>query len=184
MLRPILLASLFLCAAANAQSTPEDVTATVLEGYRTSKYELSVSVIDPAELKTVAGDVRAVFGDRSTSETNPMRAVLFGDGMSNKELLESSDSSLMAQFLDGYMKVLSQRSGAAPVQVTAYTVLGHINEGPDLAHVLARVTVQDKAFSVTAIRPFTVKKVADQWKAQLDETAKAMIAKLRKELEP
>jgi hypothetical protein len=61
--------------------------------------------------------------------------------------------------------LLSARSGAAPVQVSEYTILGHINEGPEMAHVLARVTAKDQSISVTALRPFTVNKVNGEWRA-------------------
>lgn len=180
MFRYVVLASLLLWSGAHAESlSPEDVTAKVLEGYKTGKYEVSVSVMDPAELATCSGHVRAIFADRDEGETNPMRAAIFGDTLTSKQLLELSDSDLVAKFLEGYIKLLGKRNGAAPIQVTDYTVLGHINEGPDVAHVLARVTAKDQSIAVTALRPITTKKVGGQWKAQLDESAKAMLAKLR-----
>jgi hypothetical protein len=171
---------MFVCAIAHAGPlSPESVAATVLEGYKTGRYELSVSVMDAAEVKAFAENVRVVFSDRTSGDTNPMRAALFGGELTNQQLLAATDVDLMARFLDGYIKLLSGRSGAAPVQVTEYTVLGHIDEGSEMAHVLARVTAKDQSVSVTALRPFTVKKVNGEWRAQLDESAKAMLAKLR-----
>lgn len=60
-------------------------------------------------------------------------------------------------------------------------VLGHIKEGADTAYVLARVTVQDPSISVTAVRSVTLKLVNGQWRAQFDESAKAMLTKRRRD---
>ena len=184
LFRLVLLLSLFLSTVAGAgQLSPEDVAATVLEGYKTGQYEISVSVMDPVELKAFAENVRVIFADPTEGEANPMRPAIFGEALTNAQLLALPDSALMAKFLDGYIKLLGRRSGAAPVQVTEYSVLGHVNEGPGVAHVLARVTAKDQSISVTALRPFTTKLVDGQWRAQLDESAKAMLTKLRSDRE-
>jgi hypothetical protein len=112
-----------------------------------------------------------------------MRAALFGPDLSSAKLVALSDADLLARFLEGYTEFLGRRSNAAPVKISAYTVLGHVDEPPDLAHVVARVTVGDRALSVTAIRPFTVKKTGGQWRAELDASAKALLEKLRSQTE-
>lgn len=181
LLATLALAFPVLCAAAT--STPEQVAAQLLESYRTSNYQRAVETIDPAEIAEFAADVRVVFGDENVQAGSAMRAGLFGSDMSGKQLDSLSDADLLARFMKGYIEVLGRRSSAAPVQVTAFTILGHVDEPPDLAHVVARVTVRDQSLSVTAIRPFTMKKVANQWLAQLDDTAEALLNKLRGDVE-
>jgi hypothetical protein len=181
LLATLALAFPVLCAAAT--STPEQVAAQLLESYRTSNYQRAVETIDPAEIAEFAADVRVVFGDENVQAGSAMRAELFGSDMSGKQLDSLSDADLLARFMKGYIEVLGRRSNAAPVQVTAFTILGHVDEPPDLAHVVARVTVRDQSLSVTAIRPFTMKKVANQWLAQLDDTTKALLNKLRGDVE-
>ena len=181
LLATLALAFPVLCAAAT--STPEQVAAQLLESYRTSNYQKAVETIDPAEIAEFAADIRVVFGDENVQAGSAMRTGLFGSDMSGKQLDSLSDVDLLARFLKGYIEVLGRRSNAAPVQVTAFTILGHVDEPPDLAHVVARVTVRDQSLSVTAIRPITMKKVANQWLAQLDDTAKALLIELRGDVE-
>jgi hypothetical protein len=181
LLTTLVLAFSVLCVAAT--STPEQGAAQLLEGYRTGNYQRVVEAVDPSEIAAFAADIRAVFADKDGQTPNAMRIGLFGSDMSGEQLVSLSDADLLARFIKGYMELLGRRSNAAPVQISAFTILGHVDEPPDLAHVVARVTVRDQSLSVTAIRPFTMKKVANQWRAQLDDSAKALLNKLRGEAE-
>jgi hypothetical protein len=178
-----LLAIAFSIDSIAATATPEQCAAQLLEGYRTGNYQRVVETIDPSEIAVFSDNIRAVFKDRDGQTPNALRVALFGPDIYSERLLSMSDADLLALFLKGYMDVLGTRSNAAPVQISAFTVLGHVDEPPDLAHVVARVTVRDQSLSVTAIRPFTVKKVGNQWRAQLDDSAKALLGKLRDEAE-
>lgn len=92
-----------------------------------------------------------------------MRPAIVEEALTNTQVLALPDSALMAKFLDGYIKLLGRRSGAAPVQVMEYSILGHVNEGPDVAHVLARVTAKDQSMSVTALRPLATCEDTRAW---------------------
>jgi len=162
-----------------APLSPEAIAYQVLEGYRTQDYKSVMAAMDPKELSEFSAIARPIFLDSPSMTPNLFRAGMFGNGVTDRQLAEMSDLEFAARFCEGQMTLLARRDNVPLMPIQQFSVLGHVLEPPNLAHVVLRVTVANKEFPDTVIRPLTLRSTDGEWKALLDDGTKAFARKLR-----
>ena len=174
-----------LAARAAEEVTPESVAKRQIEAMRTLNWELVARYTHPKALEQMHSLFMPVAIAGSSAKDNPaaeeMMRIVFG-GKTANELAAVSPTAF-------FKIVMSGISGATPDFKNAMTgmdvqILGHVNEGENLAHVLYRLSRSLPDGTATKIAVTTVERDGDTWKALLnadmENVARAISARLQK----
>ena len=175
---------LFIIPARAAEElTPESVAKRQIEAMRTLNWEQVAKYTHPKALAQMQSLFMPVAIAGSAAKDNPaaeeMMRIVFG-GKTANELAAVSSAAF-------FKIVMSGISGATPDFKNAMTnmevqILGHVNEGENLAHVIYRLSRPLAEGTATKIAVTSVERDGDTWKAllnaDLENVARAISARL------
>ena len=175
---------IFLPARAAEEVTPESVAKRQIEAMRALNWELVAKYTHPKALEQMHSLFMPVAIAGSTAKDNPaaeeMMRIVFG-GKTANELAAATPAAFFKIVMNGI-------AGATPDFKNAMTnmevqVLGHVNEGENVAHVIYRLSRALPEGTATKIAVTSVERDGDTWKAllnaDLENVARAISARLQ-----
>ena len=188
-MKALLFSLAIVLAAAPARSaeeaTPEAVAKRQIEAMRTLNWEVVARYTHPKALTQLQSLFIPVVIAGAAAKDNPAAAEMMRIVFAGKSADELSGMSAAAFF----QIVMKGISGATPDFKNAMTgmevqILGHVNEGENLAHVVYRLSRPIGDGVATKIAVTSVERDGDTWKAllnaDLENVARAISARLQK----
>ncbi len=182
----LLLALSTLTTRAAEEATPEAVTKRQIEAMRSLNWELVARYTHPKALAQLQSLFIPVVIAGETAKDNPAAAEMMRIVFAGKSADELSGMSPSAFF----QIVMNGISGATPDFKSAMTgmeivVLGHVNEGENLAHVVYRLSRPMGEGVATKIAITSVERDGETWKAllnsDLENVARAISSRLQQQ---
>lgn len=148
--------------------TPESVVQVALEAAAARRWEAVFHLIDKSDLPRWR---RVTLSMLRHLETQPNAERIFAEwGARDTTGLEPlQDAELFARWIHAFSlearaRMLSEEPGAPPPSIRR-VVLGSVQEGEDMAHVLYREMVRDGS----ALRITTLRRTSGGWKLKVDQ---------------
>lgn len=177
--RVAVAATALLCpvsAAQGAEESPEQVAAQLLQAMRDTNWLRAASLMHPSALAQFHDLFRPVLQCDNPAVAQA-RQELFGIG-SGVEAARTSDTALVASLL---RFGTNQEQGFAEALRTAQlSVIGHIPEGADTVHVLARISMSVDSLPFSQVEVISFRRYGSTWRTLLKADISAMGAMLRR----
>ena len=177
--RPLFGALLLACSvstlAAGAE-TPEQAAQKVIDATKAADWKAFASLLDPEALSGLRTLLRDLM-----SETSSQPAAKMLTGVQSLEELDKLSSSQV------FERFMANVTGQVPGYVEAakgaeVRILGHVDEKPDLAHVVSRNTVRLEEITLTKMEVVTLRRHGNRWRALLSGNLEGVMAQLRRSL--
>ena len=159
-------------AAVAAPATPEALATQYIAAMRQADWNTVAALMHPRALASLRGLVNAMAKKQGSEQF--MTQVLGG---SAADVAKLSDQQLFARFIGGTLganpdmaKVLGSAKG---------TVLGHVNEGTDTAHVLYRMRMSFNGVEMAKVDVLSAAKDGAGWRALLTADIENMITQMK-----
>jgi hypothetical protein len=124
---------------------------------------------------------RAMFVPLATHEKGAeLRQEMFGAN-SVAELNALTDVELFERFLRSLMTLSPEFQAVMGAAET--DMLGHVAEGPDLAHVVYRMRLTVEGMAVTKLDVMSLRRAGSEWKALLKGDIEGMAEAIRRQVE-
>lgn len=161
----MMIAIAAVAAVAGAQDsteTPEHVVRQYTEAMRGGEWETAARLMHPEALAQFRRMLLPAFERESPGRE--LRDQFFG-GITMARLRHVSDSAFFARFFRGMMTQSPELLGV--VQGAEITMVGHVLEGDDVAHVVYRMQMQMDEMSFTKLDVMSVKRQGTTWRGLL-----------------
>lgn len=167
--------------AAPKAETPEGVADKGFEAMKAGRYDDFAKTMHRSALKTFkAGMIE--LAEMAEADGNPDEFLTLFDGVKDVPALKAlDDAKVFAAFLRGVEKrdpTLKKTIAGADREV-----LGHINEGDDLAHVVYRLKLKVDGKDVSSMQVDTLRRDGRGWGLELRSELQAMTADMRRAFE-
>ncbi len=187
-LRPVaLLCAVLLCASiqgaslhgagiAHAADTPEQIVTRYIDATRALRFAELAAMMHPSALADFKSMMREVVELDSTSEATEL---LF-----QVKSLADYDSLPGSVAFERLMHAMIERNPMIADALTqaSGTVLGHVNEGDDLVHVVYRVGVAAGAKEMSKIEVVTLKRDGEEWRTLLAGNIEGLAQALKQQV--
>jgi hypothetical protein len=152
-----------LVRAQTTGTTPELVAEQFLAAIRDTNWAGAARLMHPSALAQLHGFLRPLL-ECPGAALDQARGQLLGV-TSLAEAARLPDTTVVAAFL---RLGLSHQQGLASVLQTAQLhIIGHVGEGADTVHVLARLTFRVDSLPVSAVEVFSLQRHDSTWRALL-----------------
>ena len=171
-----LLVALVLPAALRAQSateTPEDVVRQYTEAMRGGEWNTAARLMHPEALEQFRRMLMPAF--ETDTPGRELRDQFF-DGLSFTRIRHLSDTTFFERFFRGMMTLSPDLVGV--VQGAEVTMVGHVSEGDDMAHVVYRMQMRMDELTVTRLDVMSVKRHGNTWRGLLTGSMEGLAAAL------
>ena len=183
-LRPLaalLLTSILLIARAPAADTPEDVVARQLAAMRAGDWDQFTSCMSESTLREFQKSVIDILTNAPESVNREQLLRTYFQNKSAGDLSAIKPAEFFALFMNG---LRDTNPGLKESMAKAEgKILGHIDEGPDTAHVVTRMIMPISDGRMTKMDVTTLKRDGDTWKAQLKGDMQAVVNNLGRMLQ-
>jgi hypothetical protein len=166
------------CAAAQqAVETPEQVAVRYMGAIRSSDWAGAAALMHPEALRELHELFRPIL---EAPEGAEFRRMLLGVN-DVQEAVAASDTLVFVSLM---RLTVSQESGLGDALRSATArVLGTVPEGPDTAHVVARMALSIQGVSASVMEVTSFRRWGTTWRGMLKGELTAMAAALRRSLE-
>lgn len=168
-----------LAGQARAQeNTPEAVAASYLSAMQASDWVSMAGLMHPEALHQLREYLDPLFAS-AVPEAEAFRQQFLGV-RTVAEAAALSDTTVFTNFvraLNARDRTAAQALGSARIEQ-----IGHVTEGPDVAHVVYRATLDVEGMSVTNVSVMTLKRAGDGWRVLLTGDYSALATALRQAL--
>ncbi|HEU4642497.1 MAG TPA: hypothetical protein VFS44_08590 [Gemmatimonadaceae bacterium] len=158
--------------AAAAATTPEAFAQRYIATLTSGDYAANAKLMHPAALASIRRFV-TVLGEKDPS------------GSALKQLLDVPDTSAVRTLTDEqlYERFLRRTMGAqaelaAAMRSAKVDVLGHVDEGTDMTHVLYRLRLEIDGVEMRKVDVLTLKRDRGEWRAMLSADIDNLVARL------
>ena len=180
-MRKIVVAVLFAAALSTslyAQTTPEQLTVKYFQLLQEHEWEKVAALFAP-DAKASFRSMMSPLLDLGEAEGDPMLAMFFGD-VTREEVTEWTDDEFFAGVIGSIMQ---QAMSAAEIELSDMEVLGAVDEGTDVRHVVIRTSVGAMGgFKMRKMEVVTVLRTRDGWGLALSGELEGMAAMLQAQL--
>lgn len=173
-----LAAALFLLAAATPSAargdeTPEQFARKVADATKAADFKTFATLLHPEAL----ADLKKLLREFTVEEPTREIAKMFF-GVSTPEEMDKLSG---AEVFERFMTTISGQvpNFAEALKSSEIQVLGHIDEKPDLAHVVTRNTAQVGDLKMTKMEVITLRKYGNGWRALLAANIEGVVAQIR-----
>lgn len=172
----ILLGAMLAASTVHAQAgpaeSPEAVAKQLISTLSAGDFAANAALMHPSALATFR---RFVVGLSASDSSGATLEQVFG--VSSSAALDTlSDARLYARFF-GAMVAAQPEMGAA-IRSATYEIVGHVNEAPDLAHVVYRMTMTVDGIAVRKVDVLTLRRYGSTWRAMLTTDLENLISRL------
>jgi ABC-type transporter MlaC component len=176
----LLLLSLFVSLSfARAAETPESAASTMLEALKQGDLTQFAGKMHPDALASFQKMMLPIAEAAGEDPKGQQFTQVFMGGKGVAELRKSTPNEFFQIFMGGLMKNVPQM--AAMMRGSKAQVLGHVMEGPDVAHVVARMQMGTDTLSITKMSVTSLRKDGEQWKGLLSGEIEGMAATLKQQ---
>ncbi|MFT5467721.1 MAG: hypothetical protein ACI8UO_002828 [Verrucomicrobiales bacterium] len=160
-------------ASAVDQSDPLKVAEAYWNALTESDYAAAAELFDPKALKGVR-ELMSIFEDSDNPQIAAAVPQLFGEGATAEMLAAMSDVEFFEKFLGTVMGLMGES-----VDFEEMKVLGGVDEGKDIRHIVTRMTVKVEELKMGAIEVVSLRNVDGKWSVMLKGEIEAMAKGLR-----
>lgn len=159
-------------AAQTAQETPESVAKTYFAAMQAADWAKSASLLHPEALASLKRSFAAIV---SADKSGGAAKTIFGL-KSSAEFAQLSDAAV-------FERLMSFITGAVPdmkaaLAASTSTVLGKVDESPELAHIIYRSNIKLAGAEMTEVELISLKKQGPTWRALLTSDMEELFTKL------
>ncbi|HEY9428938.1 MAG TPA: hypothetical protein VIR34_17390 [Gemmatimonadaceae bacterium] len=172
LLGVLLLAATTVHAQAEPADTPEAVAKQLIAALGAGDFAANAALMHPSALATFR---RFVVGLSASDTSGATLEQVFGV-TSSAALDTLSDTQLYARFF-GKMVAAQPEMGAA-IRSATYAIVGHVDEAPDLAHVVYRMTMTVDGIPVRKVDVLTLRRYGSTWRALLTTDLENLISRV------
>jgi len=169
------LVPMLASSAAAQQETPEAVVGQIITALKGGDFGRMTGLMHPTalhQMRTMLDPILAAEG----AELDSARKLLFGF-RTRAEATAASDSAIMAGLMRfGFGQ---QPAVAEAMRSSSYKIIGTVREGPDTAHVVARISMNIEGIHVSQVDVTSLMRSGTTWRAMLKGDLSDMAAKLR-----
>jgi hypothetical protein len=173
------VATTLLCPPSPAQGaleTPEQVARQLLGAIRDTNWVRAASLMHPSALAQFHDLFRPVLQCDNPAAVQARKEV-FGVG-SAVEAARMSDTALMASLLR--FGTTREQGVAAMLRTAQLNVIGHVAEGVDTVHVLARISLLVESMPFSQVEVISFRRYGSTWRSMLKADISAMGTMLRR----
>jgi len=177
----LLAAALITFGASLHAETPEDVVARQLAAMRAGDWNKFTACMDIPALKEFQASMLSVLNAAPAEGPRAQMLKAFFADQTIPQLTAATPATFFAAFMHGLTNsnpIIKQGMASADGQI-----LGHIDEAPDKAHVVMRMSVPVGEGKVTKMDVTSLRRDGDTWKALLKGDMQAIVANLSKALQ-
>ena len=156
-----------------ATETPEDVVRQYTEAMRGGEWQAAARLMHPEALEQFRRMLMPAF--ETDTPGRELRDQFF-DGLPSSRIRHLSDTTFFERFFRGMMTLSPELLGV--VQGAEITMVGHVSEGEDIAHVVYRMQMKMDELAVTRLDVMSVKRYGDTWRALLTGSMEGVAAAL------
>lgn len=156
-----------------ATETPEDVVRQYTEAMRGGEWQAAARLMHPEALEQFRRMLMPAF--ETDTPGRELRDQFF-DGLPSSRIRHLSDTTFFERFFRGMMTLSPELLGV--VQGAEITMVGHVSEGEDIAHVVYRMQMKMDELTVTRLDVMSVKRHGDTWRALLTGSMEGVAAAL------
>lgn len=156
-----------------APLAPEEIGKRYIATLAAGNYAANASLMHTSALTSVRHLVVAIAARSPAGTLSQLVGV--ADTTALKTL---PDTEIYARFLKATIGANATLAEAMRTSTAAF--IGHIDEPPDLTHVLYRLTMSVGGMTMRKVDVITLQRSGDQWKALLSADLEAMVAQISK----
>jgi hypothetical protein len=161
-----------------AQETPESAAKTYFAAMQAADWAKCASLMHPEALASVKRTLATIINADKTGDAAKTIFKL----KSSEEFSQLSDTAIFERLMDFI-------TGVAPDMKTALssstnTILGKVDEGPDLAHIVFRSRSKLEGEEVNEVDLISFKKQGSTWRALLTADMEGMLSQFADEMAP
>ena len=163
-------------AAAGAAGSPEAFAARYVEALRNQRWGDAAALMHPEAL----AELRALFAPiMEHPEGAEVGRQMFGVADS-AEFARTSDVALFESFL----RTVAEGSPEFATAMTGATTqfLGHVDEGPNLTHVVFRLTMAVEKLSISKLDVMSLRRLGGEWRAVLTGDVRGIAEAVRRQV--
>lgn len=162
---------LAVSAFSQTAETPETVAKAYFAGMQASNWDKCASLLHTEALGSMKRTFAAIV---KADESGGAAKTIFGL-KSNEEFAQLSEASV-------FERLMNFMTGAVPEMKTALAssttvILGKVNEGTDLAHVVYRTQIKMAGAEASQVELISFKKQGTTWRALLTSDMEEMVSK-------
>ena len=171
----VLFLSFVLSSTASYAQSPEGVATKFFDAIAGEDYVLAAEVFDSDALSSFRRTL-SFLADIDGSQRDEVYAGLFGEGATPESIAQLSD----AEYFSAFLRIgMSQMGGAEVFANADIEYLGHVEEAPDVAHLVVRMTVNLGTSEYEKMTVVSSRKVGDQWKMLMSGEIRGLSDQLR-----
>jgi hypothetical protein len=159
-------------------STPESTATAYMQAVQHGRWADMASLMHPEALTQLRTLMEPLFSSKAP-EADDFRQQFLGV-RTVREAAALSDTTVFANFV----RAINDRNPTAAEALRAATidVIGHVGEGPDVAYVVYRATLDVEGMTISNVNVLTVKRWGDGWRVLLSGDYSALATALRQAL--
>ncbi|QNN21588.1 hypothetical protein HED60_04635 [Planctomycetales bacterium ZRK34] len=176
--------AILLACTAHAQTkvqengnTPEAVAARAMASLKENRIADFTGMMHPEALRQTKTVLLDIVDAAEKANQADQVMILFSDVPSTQALRDLDDASLFIAFLKGVMKIQPQIRNA--LQNMTVEIIGHVAEGPDVAHVVYRGSMSQQGITITKLAVMSFKSNGAGWGMLMTGDLEAMTAGLK-----
>ena len=175
----LILAALGAAAVAGmAQETPESVAKAYFAAKQASDWAKCASLTHPDAL----ADLKNAFAEIVNADKSGEAAAMFFKLKSPAEYSQLSDAAVFERLMD--FVTTSSPDTKTELASSVNTILGRVDEAPDLAHVVFRSRAKIGSEEINEVDLLSLKKQGSTWRVLLTSDIEAMINQLLESVAP
>lgn len=168
----LVLAAATVHAQSASPTTPEAVAKRYVATLSAGDFAANAALMHPSALATIR---RFIVGLSTHDSSGAVLRQMVG--VSSTAALDSlSDAQVYARFLNAILGAQPEMRTA--MQSAKYDVIGHVEEAPDLTHVVYRMTMTVEGITVRKVDVLTLERDGTVWRATLTADIENLISRL------
>ncbi|MGB0373217.1 MAG: hypothetical protein ACPGN3_17950 [Opitutales bacterium] len=169
----LLLFVLFINGA--SAKTPEELSKEYFDLLVTQDWNKIGALYDPAALSDFK-DMMSFLGEIPDDAAGPVLGQFFGPGTTSEDVAGMSDVAFFTGFMRG---VMVQAAAVGQLNFENIDILGTLEEGENLNHVVIRTRVGIGEMSLEAMEVITFSNASGEWKIVLQGKIKGMAKQMK-----
>jgi hypothetical protein len=161
-----------------AQESPESVAKAYFAATREGNWAKLASLMHPDELASIKSMFAAVINADKTGDAAKTVFKL----KSGAEYQQLSDAAVFERVLDFITSVAPDMK--ADLAASTTSILGKVDESPDLAHIVYRTQLKTQGEEVNEVELISFKKNGGNWRAFLTAEMEDMLVRFAEEMAP
>ncbi len=177
----ILLSTLFVFADdKNDTNDPELIARQYINAMKNFDWGSIAKIMNPEDLHKFSSAIKSMIADADSLELKYSWGSFIEDVGGRDALLQLDSVELYTSFLKSSTSGPDSKSAVEMMRESKTTILGHVVEGDDLAHVVYRIELTFMGEVKTKLEIMTLIKHDSQWRVQLIGNPEDLVKSMKK----